>query len=116
MYLNERTQAIFVRVTPQEKRKIEQIAVKCGLSQSEYLRKRALGFAPQTVLPDAFYDFSKNLGELLNRDLSPETEVAALKLFDEMQTELLTPGKETISEIKNRLENDAMWQQPDSGL
>ncbi|HCA28140.1 MAG TPA: hypothetical protein DEP23_00425 [Ruminococcaceae bacterium] len=114
--MQDRNTRLYMRVTPQEKKRIEQIAVKCGLSQAEYLRKRALDYTPQTVLSDAFYDFSRNLGELLNRELSSEVEAAALKLFDEMQTELLTPGKETISEIKNRLENDAMWQQPDSGL
>ena len=112
----EKPERIELRVTPQEKKKIEQLAKKCCLSLSEYIRKRALGYAPRTVLPGAFYDFSRRLGEFLNAELSPETENAALQLFDEMQTELLTPGKETISEIKNRVENDAMWRQQDSGL
>ncbi|HZJ77992.1 MAG TPA: hypothetical protein VFD52_04240 [Clostridia bacterium] len=114
--MQDKNTRLYIRVTPQEKKRIEQISKKCGLSQSEYLRKRALGYAPQSVLSDAFYDLSRNLGELLNREMSSEVEAAALALFDKLQTELLTLGKDTISEIKNRLENDAMWQQPDSGL
>lgn len=103
--LNEKTQSIYVRVTRQEKIKIEQIAAKCGLSISEYLRKRALGFAPQTVQSSAFYDFSKSLGELLNQDLSEEFETKALMLFDRMQKQLLTLNKESITKIKQRLED-----------
>ena len=51
-----------------EVQKIESLADKCGLSISEYVRKRALGYEPKTVLPDVFFDFyeterNKNLSK-----------------------------------------------------
>jgi len=49
-----KTQRLEIRITPENKKKIERYASKCGLSTSEYVTKRALGFAPRTVLPDAF--------------------------------------------------------------
>jgi len=51
----KKIQRLYTRVTSQEKSKIEQLAGKCGLSQSEYLRKRALGFVPKEVPPGAFF-------------------------------------------------------------
>lgn len=112
----EKPERIELRVTPQEKKKIEQLAEKCCLSLSEYIRKRALGFAPRTVPPDAFYYFSRKLGELLNAELSPETEKAALQLLDEIHSELLTPGKQRSTEIAKEMDRDVTWQPPDSGL
>ena len=112
----EKPERIEFRVTPQEKKKIEQLAEKCCLSLSEYIRKRALGYAPRTVLPGAFYDFSRRLGELLNAELSPETENAALQLFDEIHSELLTPGKQRSAEIAKEMEGDVTWPPPVSGL
>ena len=52
-----KTQRLEIRLTPENKKKIERYASKCGLSTSEYVTKRALGFAPRTVLPDAFFYF-----------------------------------------------------------
>jgi uncharacterized protein (DUF1778 family) len=112
----EKPERIELRVTPQEKMKIEQLAKKCCLSLSEYIRKRALGYAPRTVLPGVFYDFNRKLGELLNAELSPETEKATLRLFDEIHSELLTPGKQRSAEIAKEIEGDLTWLPPDSGL
>ena len=42
---------LFIRVSEKEKTIIEQNAKKCGLSVSEYLRQRALGYMPRAVLP-----------------------------------------------------------------
>ena len=42
---------LFIRVSEKEKNIIEHNAKKCGLSVSEYLRQRALGYMPRAVLP-----------------------------------------------------------------
>jgi len=42
---------LFIRVSEKEKTTIEKNAKKCGLSVSEYLRQRALGYMPRAVLP-----------------------------------------------------------------
>ena len=55
--MTDKNARIELRVTQSEKKKIARLAESCGLSQSEYVRQRTLGYAPRTVLPDVFYDF-----------------------------------------------------------
>ena len=56
--LKEKTNSIYVQVTEKEKARIQNKAKKCGLSVSEYLRERALGYSPKPLLPETFYEFS----------------------------------------------------------
>ena len=88
MYMNKKTSEkshrIYLRVSQNEKNRITELANSCGLSVAEYLRKRALGYAVKAVAPDAFYIFNERLSELLNCEMSPETEAKALKLFDDI--------------------------------
>ena len=44
--MRNRTVGINVRVTVTEKKKVTMLARKCGVSLSEYLRQRALGYEP----------------------------------------------------------------------
>jgi flagellin-specific chaperone FliS len=67
----------------------------------------------KAAVPDAFYIFNERLSELLNRELSPETEATALKLFDEIYAELIQVPKQSKSEIIKEVTN---WQPQDSGL
>lgn len=108
----EKYARIEVRVKPKDKEKIKQIADKCGLSVSEYVMQRALGYAPKSVQPDAFLNFYNKLCELLNRDLSPETEAAALKLFDDIYAEIIDAPKQSKKEIIREV---AQWQVQASG-
>lgn len=103
---------LYLRVSPQEKKKITELAESCGIPVAEYLRKRALGYTVKAVVPDAFYVFIEKLSELLNRDLSPETEAAALKLFDDIYTEIIDTPKQSKKEIIREV---AEWQAQDSG-
>lgn len=92
--MNEKTKSIFVRVTPQEKKRMEQYAARCKLSLSEYIRKRALGFVPRAVQPDAFYDFCRKLDAILALPLSLETETRVLEVMDSIHAELIEPGRD----------------------
>lgn len=94
----EKLARIEIRVKPQEKDKIKQLAEKCNLSISEYMAQRALGYEPITVLPDVFFDFYNKLCQLDNTaGFTPETENKLLSLIDEIHSELLLPRKEKIS-------------------
>ena len=108
----EKHARIEIRIKPKEKEAVCRIAKACGLPVSEYMLKRALGYEPKAVQPDAFFDFYGKLCELLNRELAPETEAAALKLFDEVHAELIDTPKQTRKEIMREV---AAWQAPDSG-
>ena len=89
-----------------------ELAKSCGIPVAEYLRKRALGYAVKAVVPDTFYVFNEKLSELLNRDLSPETEAAALKLFDDIYAEIIDTPKQSKKEIIREV---AQWQAQASG-
>ena len=108
----EKTCRLYLRVSPQEKKKITELANRCGIPVAEYLRKRALGYAVKAVVPDAFYVFNEKLSELLNRDLSPENEAAALKLFDDIYAEIIDTPKQSKKEIIREV---AQWQAQASG-
>lgn len=102
---------LFIRISQKEKYLIELKAEKCGLSVSEYLRQRALGYMPRAVLPDVFFSFNDKLDELCvacEGKTSPDTERKIISLIDEITNELILPKKEK--------ECDTTWLQPDFGL
>ena len=103
---------LYLRVSPTEKKKITEIAKCCGIPVAEYLRKRALGYAVKATVTDAFYIFNERLSDLLNRELSPDVEAAALKLFDEIYAALIEVPKQSKGEIVKEVTN---WQPQDSG-
>ena len=95
---------IAFRVTDQEKKKITVLARKCGLSVSEYVKQRSLGYAPQPILPEAIFPLIEKIGQLQDLAASPETDAAICTLLKEISDTLLLPRKE-----------DAPWPLPDSG-
>ncbi len=110
--IKEKDARISLRMSQSDKEKIQRIAEQCGLSTTEYITKRALGYRPKAAVPDAFYLFNQTLCEFLNRDLSPELEAAALKLFDEIHRQFIATPKQSIKEIKSEV---SQWQQQATG-
>jgi len=94
--LKERKVQLKMRATEKEKSRIENKAKKCGLSVSEYLRKRALGYSPKTLLPETFYEFTEKLGNLydsLEKMNNTELQEHVLQLIDDVYAKLLTPER-----------------------
>lgn len=113
--MNDKNARIELRVTQSEKNKIAKLAKSCGLSQSEYVRQRTLGYAPRTVLPDVFFDFFQMLCRLCDEvadKVSPDTERRLLETVDEIQRQLLLPEKSSAKQIREEV---ATWQPPASG-
>ena len=100
----EKPARIEIRVRPKVKEKIQKMADRCGLSVSEYMVKRALGYEPRAVPPETFFSCYQVLCQLVNRQPSPETEKKLLDVIEQMQLALL-PGKENLRD----------WLQQDSG-
>ena len=96
---------IVARVTQKEKDRISDLAKRCGLSTTEYLRQRALGYEPKPVPPDALFHFCERLDALVEQPFSEEVNAAALTLLKDISAELITPRKE----------NMRKWQPQDSG-
>ena len=93
---------VFVR-TP------EQFSKKCGLSQSEYVRKRALGYEPNTALPDAFFTVYQMLCDVANQaemNGFEKTLEELNNLIDYTHRRLIAPSQFTAREIEEEL---AKW-------
>ena len=109
--MRDNKKLINIRVTEKEKQKLEQLAGKCGLSLSEYLRKRGLGYEPGPVLDERFYEAYSVLCDISNLPLNPETEDALLEVFRNLN-EILNRKKQTQVEIVREV---TRWQPQDSG-
>ena len=83
---------IAVRVTAKEKEKIQAKARKCGLSTSEYVKQRALGYEPRAVPPDALFGCLERLGELADK-ASSELDKEISTVLKQITAEFLLPGK-----------------------
>lgn len=84
---------IAVRITAKEKEKIQSKARKCGLSTTEYVKQRALGYEPRTVPPDALFVCLEKLGELADKASSPELDKEIYTVLKQITAEFLLPGK-----------------------
>lgn len=84
---------IAARVTAKEKEKIQAKARKCGLSTTEYIKQRALGYEPRAVPPDAFFACLERLGELANKASLPELDEEIGTVLKQITSEFLLPGK-----------------------
>ena len=79
-------------MTEKQKQQIAGLARKCKLSQSEYLRQRALGSEPKAVLPDTFFVCCERLDRLCRKPFSREVNEAALAVLRQMHSILTDSG------------------------
>lgn len=83
---NKKTRTrIEVRLTEKQKEQIDRAAKKSGVTQSEYLRQRALGSEPETVLPDAFFVCCERLDRLTQAPYTRDVNDAALAVLTDMK-------------------------------
>ena len=81
---------INVRVTVTEKKKVTMLAKKCGLSLSEYLRQRALGYEPGGHPPKEVFDILDKLDEIAEN--CSAREGAAINAQTDRMRDLLIGG------------------------
>ena len=86
--MRNRTAGINVRVTVTEKKKVTMLARKCGLSLSEYLRQRALGYEPGGHPPTEVFDVLDKLDEIAE-SCSPEASTKITASTDRMRDLLI---------------------------
>ena len=86
--MRNRTVGINVRVTVTEKKKVTMLAKKCGLSLSEYLRQRALGYEPGEHPPKEAFDVLDKLDEIAEQ-CSAQTGAAINAQTDRMRDLLI---------------------------
>ena len=110
--MNDNRKLINIRVTEKEKAQLDLLAQKCGLSLSEYLRKRGLGYEPGPFLDDRFYAVYSRLCEISNLPLTPKTETVLISILNDLQQNLFLPRKQTQKEI---VEEVRLSLQQDSG-
>ena len=88
--MRNRTVGINVRVTVTEKKKVTMLARKCGLSLSEYLRQRALGYEPGGHPPTEVFDILDRLDEIAEN--CSAREGAAINAQTDHMRDLLIGG------------------------
>jgi len=86
--MRNRTVGINIRVTVTEKKKVTMLARKCGLSLSEYLRQRALGYEPGEHPPMEVFDVLDKLDEIAEQ-CSVQTGAAINARTDRMRDLLI---------------------------
>ena len=101
----ENKQTITLRLNPAEKERIRHRAKRCGLSTTEYMKQRALQYAPNTVPPEALFHLQEAIGGLQDLSSSSETDVKINAVLEEIIKTLMLPGKE----------GRKSWQSQDSG-
>ncbi len=94
--MNKKDIRIVARVTRREKERIAEYAKRCGLSTTEYVRQRALGYAPKVAAPDALFHLCEKLDAFAGKPFSQEVNVAAITLLQDISAELIMPGKENM--------------------
>lgn len=87
--MKEKKERLELRVTAAEKKAIRSKAAKCGLTISEYVRKRALGYEPRAAPTDALFAFTEPLCRLADEGLSKETEARVLELLTDIRKAFL---------------------------
>ena len=85
---------ISVRLSEKEKQTIQAKAKKCGLSASEYVKQRALGYEPRAAPPNALFILLEKIGDLESKSTSAELKKKKKKLLKEITAVLLLPGRE----------------------
>ena len=88
--MRNRTVGINIRVTVTEKKKVTMLARKCGLSLSEYLRQRALGYEPGGHPPTEVFNVLDKLDEIAEN--CSAWEGAAINAQTDRMRDLLIGG------------------------
>ena len=86
--MRKRSVGINVRVSVTEKRKMTLMAKRCGLSLSEYLRQRALGYEPGGHPPKEVFNVLDRLDEIAE-SCSPTTSAEIGTCADRMRDLLI---------------------------
>ena len=97
--MKDNRKIINIRVTEKEKQTLDSLAAKCGLSLSEYLRKRGLGYEPGPLLDDRFYAVYSKLCDISNLPLQPDTEAVLTAILRDLQQNLFLPSKQSAKEV-----------------
>jgi hypothetical protein len=88
--MRNRTVGINIRVTVTEKKKVTMLAKKCGLSLSEYLRQRTLGYEPGGHPSKEVFDVLDKLDDIAER--CSAREGAAINAQTDRMRDLLIGG------------------------
>ena len=86
--MRKRSVGINIRVTVTEKKMVTMLARRCGLSLSEYLRQRALGYEPGGHLPTEVFNVLDKLDEIAE-SCSPTTSAEIGTCADRMRDLLI---------------------------
>ena len=91
----KRVPPIRIPLSKQEKEELLKIATRCGLSLTDYVKQRALGYAPKGPPPKDLFRVLEEVDQLRDRAVSDETDEAILSVLRELRERFLTREKES---------------------
>jgi len=93
--MRTRTTHINLRVTPQEKVKLERDAERCNLSLSEYLRRRGNDYEPQPAPTNEYFELTRLLTGIYN-----DFRTSGDAMYAELLADTLLELQKTINPVK----------------
>lgn len=91
--MDSRTTSIYTRVTPQEKQKMAHTAKRCGLSLSEYIRQRCLGYAPRELPSEDLFWLCEYLRDCQANGTEQDAEFVR-GMLNQIRELLILPGRD----------------------
>ena len=98
--MRKRTIHINLRTTPEENKELKRKAKKCGLSVSEYLRQRGLGYEPQSAPTKEYAELTR-----LMTDLYSDFQTSGDETLTNLLAETLLELQATINPVKKNGNN-----------
>ncbi len=88
---------ITIRLNEKDKKKIKSLAKRCGLSVSQYVKQRALGYEPRGLPPDVLFCLIEKIGALEKKTHLSKTDDEIRVLLSDITESLLLPQREVVS-------------------
>lgn len=95
---NNNRKQINIRATDREASVIKRNAAKCGMSVSQFLILRGLGFEPQPLPPAVYYHFIEKLDNLQDHGIPAESKQQIRALTNDIRNVMIEMQKEDLKE------------------
>ena len=84
-------------MSAKDKDKIKSLAKRCGLSVSQYVKQRALGYKPRGLPPDVLFCLIERIGALEQKTHLSKTDDEIRVLLSDITELLLLSQREVVS-------------------
>ena len=94
----EKSKQINIRATEREIETIKRNAARCGMSVTQFLILRGLGFIPKPMPPAAYYHFIERIDSLRDYSISSELDNQISSLVNDIRNVMVDMRKEDLKQ------------------